>query len=199
VTDQSIEDDIAFIRRTVESGRAFARGRSADLLVWGVFVAGGYLATYAYVRGWIGLNPGWIWAVASGLPWIYSLRRVGARLFGLPLAAPAKSPMALAMAMVWLGCGVFILVLVFAEAWNGRGHFAAFDAVIAGVMGIAFFAASFLCNLSWMRLVALAWWAGEFVLDGMQGPSVLLAGAAMMVLFLAVPGLVLLAGGRQAA
>ena len=196
MTDQSVEDDIAFIRRTVEGGRAFARGRSADLLVWGLFIAAGYLATYAYVRGWITLAPGWIWMAATGVPWIYSLRRAGARLLGLPLSPRSKSPMATALSMLWLGCGIFIMTLVFAGAWNGAVHFVGFDAVVAGIMGIAFFAGSFLCNLVWMRAVAIAWWIGEFLLYGLRGPGVLLAGAAMMVLLLALPGLVLLAGRR---
>ena len=37
--DDSVREDIAFIRRAVEQGRGFATGRSLDMLLWGVAVA----------------------------------------------------------------------------------------------------------------------------------------------------------------
>ena len=48
----AVHDEIAFIRRTIEEGRGFIGARSPDMLVWGVAIAAGYLATYASVRGW---------------------------------------------------------------------------------------------------------------------------------------------------
>jgi len=68
-----------------------------------------------------------------------------------------------------------------------------FAAVSAGVMGIGFFVSSFLCNLPWMRLVAIAWWAGEVALYALRDQrEALLLGGVMMLLLLAVPGVVLL-------
>jgi hypothetical protein len=67
------------------------------------------------------------------------------------------------------------------------------DPVSAGVMGIGFFASSFLCNLAWMRWVAVAWWAGELATYLLRHrPEALLLSAALMLLLLAVPGLVLM-------
>ena len=34
--DDSVRDDIAFIRRAIEQGRGYAGSHSLDLLVWGV-------------------------------------------------------------------------------------------------------------------------------------------------------------------
>ena len=70
MSEEGVESDIAFIRRVVQDGRSYAQGRSPDLLVWGVCVAGGYLATYAYARRWLPLYPSYSWAVAIALPWI---------------------------------------------------------------------------------------------------------------------------------
>lgn len=197
MTDQAIEDDIAFIRRTIEGGRAYARGASPDMLVWGLAVAAGYLAAYAFDRGWSQLAPGWTWAAAILLPWAYSLRRVVGRLSGR--AHRARSAMAHAMAMLWLGCGLFLTSESFALILGGV-HFNLFDSIVAGTMGIAFFASSVLCNLGWMRAVALAWWASEFVWVRLAGdPAAPLLGAAMMFVFLAGPGLVLFGSARRAA
>jgi len=44
-------EDIAFIRRAIEEGGAYATASSPDMLVWGVAVALGYLHTYAFIRG----------------------------------------------------------------------------------------------------------------------------------------------------
>jgi hypothetical protein len=193
VDDQAARDDIAFIRRTLEEGRNYARGRSADFLVWGIAVACGYMATYAFVRHWSAIEPDWVWPVLLGLPWLYSLRRVFRRLS--EATAESRPPMAQAMAMLWLACGLFLTTLAFGAGWFGVIHQAWFDPTIAGVMGIGFFASASLCNLSWMRLVGLGWWAGEIVLFALHGRSEqLLVAAALMLVLLAGPGLVIIRG-----
>jgi hypothetical protein len=198
MSDEGVEGDIAFIRRTIEGGRAYARGRSADLLVWGLFVAAGYLGTYAYVRHWLAVDPGWIWLACTIPPAIYSFRRVLGRLLGRP-SEPARNPMVRALSMLWLGCGISMLTLSFAANWTGVARYHWSDAVVASIIAIAFFAASFLCNLSWMRWVAAAWWAYELALFDLHDSSIIpLLGAVMMLVFLAGPGLVLLLGRRTA-
>lgn len=194
----NVEDDIAFIRRTIEDGRAYARGRSPDLLVWGLFVSTGYFATYSFLRGWIAIDPNWIWLVCIGLPWLYSLRGLARRFVGQS-DAPARSPMAVAMAMLWLACGVFLTTLAFAVQCYVTVPFHAFAAIVAGVLGIAFFAGSFLCNMPWMRAVAIVWWMGEFVLFGLHDRfENLLLSCALTLVLLAGSGLFLLIGRGRA-
>src|SRR5262245_214949 len=72
--DDSIRDDIAFIRQAIEQGRGYAGRHSLDLLIWGVALAIGYVGTYATVSGWWRINPDWLWAACIVLPWLYSLR-----------------------------------------------------------------------------------------------------------------------------
>ena len=50
-SDDSVREDIAFIRRAVEQGRGYAGARSFDMVIWGLAVAAGYLGTYATVSG----------------------------------------------------------------------------------------------------------------------------------------------------
>ena len=104
IEDQARED-IAFIRRTIEEGGAYATARGPDLLVWGIAVAIGYLGTYGFIRGWSPVAPRPLWAVCIGLPWLYSLRRLARGLVGGGIRV--RGPMALALAMLWLGCGIF--------------------------------------------------------------------------------------------
>ncbi len=198
MVDRGVEADIAFIRTALEEGRAYARRRSPDMFVWGLFVAAGYLGTYAYVRHWSAIDPNWVWLAAILIPWAYSLRRWWFWLLGSPLATPARSPMARAFAMLWLGCGISLMTLAVAANWGGAAAYHWYDAAVAGILAVAFFAGSALCNVGWLRFVAVAWWIGSLLLYGLRGDGVLLLGAALMLLFLAGPGLILFLSARNA-
>jgi hypothetical protein len=193
MSDHGVEADIAFIRNALEEGRSYARRRSPDMAVWGLFVAAGYLATYASVRGWWSASPAWIWLVAIVLPWAYSLRR-----FWMPGGALVgrRSPVAQMMSMLWLGCGISLMVLAVAANWGGGSHW--YNAAMASVLAIGFFGSSFLTNVTWLRLIAVAWWVSALVMYAIEdGATSLLVGAAMMLLFLAAPGFLLFASSRE--
>ncbi len=194
--DEQAREDIAFIRRAIEEGSAYATACSPDMLVWGVAVAIGYLGTYGFIRGWSPIAPNALWAACIGLPWLYSLRRQLGRLLGS--APSARGPMAQALSMLWLGCGVLLTTLAIAVCWDGEIRQGWFDAVVAGVLGTAFFASSWLANLPWLRWVAIAWWIGELaIFASRHHPEMLLLAAALMLALLAGPGLLLLMrGGR---
>src|ERR1700751_2855843 len=104
VSSRAWSSIIAFIRRAIEEGSAYATASSPDLLVWGIAVAIGYLGTYGFVRGWSPVAPGPLWAACAGPPWLFSLRRTVRSLAGRKIQA--RGPMAQALAMLWLGCGV---------------------------------------------------------------------------------------------
>src|SRR5262249_41874354 len=110
IDDDRVRDDIAFIRRAIEQGRGYAGSHSVDLLVWGIALAVGYVGTYATVSGWWRINSIWLWAGCIGLPWLYSLRPLLARLFRSDPQA-TRPPMAEALQMLWFGCGIFLSTL----------------------------------------------------------------------------------------
>jgi hypothetical protein len=181
-------EDIAFIRHAVEDGRNFATASSPDIMIWGIAVAVGYLMTYAFVQRWSSIHPSWVWAICIGLPWLYSLRRL------LPAfdRGCTDSPKARALSMLWFGCGVFLTTLAVAAIWSGDIRLGWFDAVVAGVLGIAFFGSAWLSNLAWLRWVAVLWWLGELGVFALRHrPEVLPLLAVLMLLLLAGPGLLL--------
>ena len=189
VEDQARED-IAFIRRTIEEGSTYATGRSPDMLVWGVAIAVGYLGTYGFVRGWSLITPRVVWAVCLGLPWLFSLRRLARGLRG---EVRARRPMAQALAMLWFGCGVFLSTLAIATLVTDEARDAWCNTVVAGVMGIGFFASAWLARLPWLRWIAIAWWLGELALFALRHHAeALLLSAALMLVLLAGPGYLLL-------
>jgi len=191
MTKDQAREDIAFIRRAIEDGAAYATARSPDLLVWGIAVAIGYFGTYAFIRGWSPLAPGALWAACIGLPWLFSLRRLAKRLVGSAVAT--RGPVAQAMAMLWFGCGIFFMTMGTAVNATGQARYGWWNAVVAGVMGIGFFATASLTRLAWLRCVAIAWWAGELALFALRHRlEALPLAAALMLLLLAGPGYVLM-------
>jgi len=193
--EESVREDIAFIRRADEQGRDFAAGRSLDMLVWGTAVAIGYLGTYATAIRWWRVDPNWVWAVCIVLPWLYSLRR----LFAAPLfpskPRPTPPPMVQALRMLWFGCGIFLSSFAVAVIIGGDMRQGWFNAVSAGVLGIGFFASSFLCSLTWMRGVGIGWWVAALLLYALRHRvEVLSLSAVLMLQLLALPGLLLWRG-----
>ena len=190
--EDQVRQDIAFIRRAIEEGGAYATACGPDMLVWGVAVALGYLGTYAFIRGWSPIAPNGIWAVCLGLGWLYSLRPLLRRIVASRGDCPARVPMAQALAMLWFGCGVFMTTLAIAAMASGAVREGWFDAVVAGVLGIAFFASAWLSNLAWLRWVAIAWWIGEIALFALRHDAAKFPlAASLMLVLLAGPGLLL--------
>jgi hypothetical protein len=182
-------EDIAFICQALEEGRNYATACGPDMVVWGVAVAVGYLGVYAFLRGWSPLRPGWVWGFCIGLPWLYSLRRILRRQAN----AASGGPMAVALRMLWLGSGITLTTLAVAALWSGDMPIGWFDAVVAGVLGAAMFASASLSNLPWLRWVASGWWVGEIAVYALRGRlAASPLSAALMLVLLAGPGLVLL-------
>ena len=191
--------DIALIRHAIEDGVAYATAGSPDMLVWGVAVAIGYLGTYACIRGWSPVTPGLLWAACLGLPWLFSLRRLARGLRG---EVRARRPMAQALAMLWFGCGVFLSTLAIATLVTDEACDGWCNAVVAGVMGIGFFASAWLARLPWLHWIVIAWWIGELALFALRHRAEALPlSAALMLVLLAGPGYLLLQqrGGRASA
>ena len=120
MTKDQAREDIAFIRRAIEEGGAYATASSPDMLVWGIAVAIGYLGTYGFIRGWSPIAPGSLWAACLGLPWLFSLRRMARGLAGREV--PSRGPMAQALAMLWFACGVFLTTLAIAATVTGEAR-----------------------------------------------------------------------------
>jgi hypothetical protein len=194
IGDDSIRDDIAFIRQAIEQGRGYAGRHSLDLLIWGVALAIGYVGTYATVSGWWRINPDWLWAACVVLPWLYSLRLFRSQ------PRPPRPPMTQALRMLWVGCGIFLSTFSVAVVLAGDMQQGWFSAVGAGTLGIAFFVSSYLCNLPWLRAIAAGWWVAALLLYAFRHHvAVLPLSAVLMLLLLALPGLLLWRGRPAAA
>jgi hypothetical protein len=195
--DTRARDDIALIREAIEEGHGYAARCGPGMIVWGIALAAGFIATYAFCRGWSGFSPAGIWPIAIAVPWVYSLRRLWQRGAG---TAPAggRGPMVVALRMLWFAVGIFLTTLTLAVLWAGDGPADWLSAVAAGAIGAAVFTTAWLAALPWLRWVAAAWWVGEVVIFALRGrPEALLLSAALMLVLLAGPGFALVTRRRK--
>src|SRR5438045_2215525 len=155
--DDDARADLAVIRQAIDDGRRFAAGGGGYMILWGGVIGLAQLATYATVRGRLGLDPQVLWAVCIPLAW-------AATLFLVRRELRTRQVMTLAgrvLTMTWFGCGITLTVLYVATVLTGGFQPGWFLAITAGAMGIGFFATSYLCAYRWMRGVAVIWWLGE--------------------------------------
>jgi hypothetical protein len=186
--DEDARADLAVIRRAIEDGRRFAAGGGGYMILWGGVIGLGQLATYATVRGRLGLDLDVLWSVCLPLAWAATALLVWREIRTRQVRTLAGR----VLSMTWFGCGITLSVLYVATRLGGGFQPGWYLAISAGVMGIGFFATSFLCAYRWMRAVAVAWWLGEAALYLGRGnlETVALSGV-MYLLLLALPGIVL--------
>jgi len=196
MSDDQARADIALIRTALEQGRAYAFARSPDMIIWGCLVAAGYLGTWAFATGHLAMRPGPLWLGVLAAGWLfYLVRRLLRRLpRRVPLGGPAArlGPLVTALCMLWLGVGISLTLTGVVGILRGGMGAGWFNPIAAGVMGAGFFASAPLCNLPWLRWVAVAWWLGELALFWLHGTILVLPfAAALYLLLLAGPGLAL--------
>jgi hypothetical protein len=188
MTDDQARADIALIRAAVDQGRAYALARSPDMIVWGLLVGAGYLGTWAIVTGHASIRPGLLWIVVLAIGWLFYVLR---RLPGRESPAPRR-PLVVALRMLWLGIGICLTLTAVVGILSGGMGLDWFGPFAVGVMGAGFFASAPLCDLPWLRWVSAAWWLGELGSFWLHGTVLVLPfSAALYVLLLAGPGLVL--------
>jgi hypothetical protein len=191
MTDDQAREDIALIRTALDQGRAYATARSPAMMVWGLLIAAGYGGTWAFVTGRWAVRPDWLWGTLLALGWIFALRGVPGRIAS-GASPPLPRPLVAALRAVWFGLGIFLTLTYAAGLTIGGLEGDWMEPVAAGVLGAGFFASAPLCNLGWMRLVAVAWWVGEVAMYWLHGTAgALILGAALYLALLAGPGLVL--------
>jgi hypothetical protein len=195
--DEQARQDLALIREAIEDGRSYAAACGPDMAVWGIVLAAGFAAAYAAIRGWSPLTQPVLWPLVITVMWAFPLRRYWRRAVGQARTS-SRSPMIMALRMLWLGLGIFMTTLALAALWSGDLRSGWLAPVDAGAIGMAVFATAWLAGLPWLRWVGVAWWIGELAAFALRHRAeVLLVLAALMLLLLAGPGIALMLQHRR--
>lgn len=177
--DSQAEADLALIRRLMEGARQSTWFNSSHLIVWGSVLATAEAVTHLVEVGVVTLSLNLVWGVAVGIGVALS-SLLGRRAW---LRAPVNSLVNRMLAAIWGGAAIGLIIVGFlGDAAPG---------ITAALFGSAFFASSFLPGKAIYLLLAAAWWILSGALLIWPVPESRLVISAALILFAAVPGLLI--------
>jgi hypothetical protein len=199
--NQSLRDDIAFIRTMAEAGRDRPMIGGSILLLAGCIFGIASLAVW-YVSAVLGLAAGWVPSAVMFPAFALYMPGLVLLLRRLPKSA---SSMQAATGVAWSGAGwaIFVIFLALAIASYRLDQPAVtfvFPAILLALYGAAWIVAAILLRQRWLRAVG----AGSFVMAlacaWVVGTHLtwLVFGLSLLAL-LAAPGFVLMRQSRKAA
>ncbi len=192
---QQAGDDLAIIRRLMEDARETVSNNGWHFVLWGSVLAVAEAFDYWADSGVLPVSPSLVWSTALGIGWGLSmpLRRWRRK------HAAVDSSANRILAAIWIGCGLGLMLLGFCGARTGTLPGPIAPAVMAIVIGTAFFTSSSLCDRALFRVLAICWWAlGGAMLTWPHASNNLVMSAGL-ILFMAGPGLVLIRRTRRPA
>lgn len=183
---QSALEEIALIRRVIDESRRFTFDNGKYYLLWGILIAVANFIEYGLILTDNAGLSAWLWIVTVGIGWAISA------VFGIrEPSRPAGWPIgAKLVALVWVSCGIAMVILGFIGPLSGAIHAWAICPTMAAIMGAAYTISSLVYRLKWVTLIGVAWWIGSLCMFAVRDINTLPIFGTMMILFQIVPGLV---------
>lgn len=197
--NQSLRDDIAFLRTMAEAGRDRPMvGGSILAMAGGVFGAASLLVWFmAEIQG----VTGWMYSVVWGASAAIYMAALAVMLRRLPKSAGALQA---ATGVAWSGVGIaiffiFVSLMLMSYRLDIPNLMLVFPSVLMALYGAAWFVGATLLRQRWLHLVG----AGSFasaVLNAWlaDGHTIWLVYGFSLLLLLAAPGLVLMRQSKAA-
>ena len=189
------ELDLALIRRVMDETRQEVVDRGKHFIIWGLVTAVGLAVTYQAITGPLTVNPATVWVVLLALGWAASLavgwadsRRARVTTLGRRL-----------LSAVWVATAVTLTLTGLAGMFGDVLDPRALSGVLAAIIAAPILVTALLTGESWLRAVAAAWWLGGGVMLFVPGIYAILLMAAMALLLMALPGVVLYVRSRRPA
>lgn len=197
--NQSLRDDIAFLRDMAESGRDRPMIGGSILLAAGLIFGVASLTVWAFaVRG---VDDGWMYNAVWGASFVLYMAVLFWLLRTLPKSAGALQA---ATGVAWSAIGAatfFIGLSLGLMAWrlDMPSLILAFPSVLLALYGACWMVGAILLRTSWMRLVAGSAFAMAIVNAWFaDGHAIWLIYGLSLLALLAAPGFVLMRQGRKA-
>lgn len=183
------------IRRLMADSQRVVSDRGRHIIAWGVIVSVALVLSHFSNTGRIGFHAGWIWSAAIGTGWVFSLV-VGLRE---SREAPVQTLATRLLSAIWIGCGITLTVLGVVGEVSGAFGADGFNAIVAGVLGLCFFASGVLYGSPWVTRLAVAWWLGAVALLAIPTVPQDLLMAGMVIALQVVPGAIFYRQARVSA
>jgi len=198
--NQTLRDDIAFLRGLAEAGREQPMAGGSILLATGLIFGAASLLV------WVGATMLAMKPAAYGLIWVGALAvdvAVLAILLRRVPRAVAGGPATAGMAWSYLGWSIFVMgASVSVAGWRlGIPNLMlVFPSVLMALYGAGWLIAAFVTRQGWLKAVGYGSFAMSLVNAWFaDGPAIWLVYGASLLLLLALPGLLVMRQGRKAA
>ena len=170
----------------MEGARESTSYNGSYLILWGCLIAAAETITYLEGVGVVAVSLNLVWAVAVGTGFALSAV-LGHRAW---LRSPVNSLVDRMLAAIWAGCAIGLSLVGFLGSGGSVARLTS-PGLSAVFFGSAFFASSFLPGRTAFLLLAAVWWiiGGSLLVWPFVGSGLVVAAA--LILFLALPGLLI--------
>ena len=182
------EQELSIIKTIMEDSRNIVLNNGWHYIFWAIIVSAALIANYIMLL--IKLNGsyiGWMWfALMIGAAITASLweRRIDKR-------RPVKTFAGKMLGSLWFAGGIAMFMFGFIGSISGAYNSIYICPIISTVLGVTFYISGEIQQLKWQKLLSIGWWAGAIVLFMLPSVHTLLIFAIMLIVFQAVPGIIL--------
>ncbi len=187
MTSDTLQGDLAYIKKIVQESRKNI-GLSGDhLIVWGILVSIALFVTWAnHYYNW-GANEWLHWVLVIGGGWLFEIiygRTVDRKI-------PVRTYTDKIEGFMWLSIGITLTILGFLGIGTDAIRPEYISPIFSTVLAIGYFTSGVIYEVKWIRNLAFGWWGGAIIMFLFPGSYHLLFMAGMMIAFQAIPGFII--------
>lgn len=189
----SAQDELAYIRKVMADSRQAISDDGKPTIVWGIIVALGIALTYIEALTDTELYVGWMWLALSVLGWLYIIYYKKTKISKQPTQTLAGKVLASLWGSVGVTIGLVVSLTLLSRALDMEFivHPIAITAIIALILGIAYYLNGVITGLNWLRNIAYGWWAAGIYMFLFPSIHVLGIYFVLVIGFQIIPGYVL--------
>ncbi len=188
MTNKTIQDDLAFIKKIVEESRKNVCASGDHLIVWGILISIALVVSWILALNQISGMTEWIhWGLVIAGGWLFELiynRKVGRN-------KPVRTYAEKADGMLWLAIGITMTTVGFFGGWGGAINTQFLSPLFSAILAIGYFSSGVIYDVKWIRNLAFGWWGGAIIMFIFPGMYHLLLMAGMMIAFQTIPGFII--------
>lgn len=185
---ETMQDDLAFIKKIIEESRRNVCAIGIHLIVWGFIVPIGLITNWFLINNQMpGKNEMILWVVVIGMGWLFEM------IYGwrVDRKKPVRTYAEKVDGFLWLSIGITLTILGFVGSGTGAIHTHSISPVFSTILAIGYFLSGIIYDVKWIRNLAFGWWGGAIVMFLIPGLYHLLLMAGMMIVFQAIPGFII--------
>lgn len=179
-------DELLFIKKVIQDSRKIVVDNGVGYILWGILIVIGMTAGYIKFLLNLQFNFTWAWVVIISVGWVITFFT-----FYKKKERKAKTFAGRIIGCLWFSSGISMTLVGFGGYYTGAIRGEVVSAVIAIILGSAYYLSSVIYEWKWFKLIGLLWWAGGFLIFLMRGVEQILIMIVLMIFGQIFPGIIL--------